>query len=135
MFGNGGKNFISSLWNKLHQEKNISVVYDQVNRLTYAHDLASALLSLICHEGIYHFANVGIVSRYDIALKMWQLLQEKGKKLVCEEITKVPASTFPSLAPRPRFSVLDTQKIERLAGITPRSWQEALKEFIDGHHA
>ncbi len=134
VFGQGGKNFISSLWNKLHQEKKIAVVHDQVNRLTYAHDLAGVLLSLICHEGIFHFANEGVVSRYDVALKMRQLLQEKGKKLSCEEITQVPAATFPTLAPRPRFSVLDTQKIERIAGITPRSWQEALKEFIDGHH-
>ncbi len=135
VFGNGGKNFISSLWNKLHQEKKIAVVHDQVNRLTYAHDLAGILLSLICHEGIFHFANEGIVSRYDVALKMRQLLQEKGNILTCEEITQVPASTFPTLAPRPRFSILDTQKIERLTGTAPRNWQEALKEFIDGRHA
>ncbi len=130
VFGAGGKNFISSLLDKLHNEKVVSVVFDQVNRLTYARDLAQALLSLLCHEGIFHFANEGIASRYDVALKMRQLLQENGKNLSCEEIVKVPASTFPTKATRPRFSVLDTQKIEKIAGITPRSWSDALKEYI-----
>jgi len=131
VFGSGGKNFISSLLNKLQQEKAISVVHDQVNRLTYAHDLASVLLALLCHEGIFHFANHGVVSRYDVALKMRQFLQENGKNLACDEISKVPASTFPTKAPRPRFSVLDTQKIEKIVGIKPRNWQEDLKEYID----
>lgn len=131
VFGLGGKNFISSIWNKLHQETQISVVHDQINRLTYARDLAEVLLALLCHEGIFHFANEGIASRYDVALKMRQLLQESGKELPCKEINKVPAAAFKTIAPRPRFSVLDTQKIEKIAGITPRSWQEALKEFVD----
>lgn len=131
IFGHGGKNFISSLLNKLQNEKKISVVQDQVNRLTYARDLADVLLALLCHEGIYHFANHGIASRFDVALKMSQLLKESGKTLPCEEIIGVPASKFPTLAPRPRFSVLDTQKIEKLVGITPRNWEQALKEFVN----
>ena len=131
VFGHGGKNFISSLLNKLQNEKKISVVQDQVNRLTYASDLAEVLLALLCHEGIYHFANQGVASRYDVALKMRQLLKENGKELPCEEIIGVPASMFPLPAQRPRFSVLDTQKIEKLVGITPRSWEQALKEFVD----
>lgn len=131
IFGHGGKNFISSLLNKLQSEKKISVVQDQVNRLTYARDLAEVLLALLCHEGIYHFANQGIASRYEVALKMKQLLKENGKEPPCDEIVGVSASMFPTPAPRPRFSVLDTQKIEKLVGITPRSWQEALKEFVN----
>jgi dTDP-4-dehydrorhamnose reductase len=131
VFGQGGKNFISSLLSKLQTEKKISVVHDQINRPTYARDLAETLLALLCHEGIFHFANQGIASRYDVALTMRDLLKQNGKKLPCEEIEQVSASAFPTRAPRPRFSVLDTQKIEKLVGIAPRSWQEALKEFID----
>lgn len=132
VFGHGGKNFISSLWDKLHQEKKITVVHDQVNRLTYVNDLAEILLALLCHEGIYHFANQGIVSRYEVAMQMKKLLQESGRKLACEEIHPASAHAFPTVAPRPKFSILDTEKIEKLAGISPRSWQSALKEFVDG---
>lgn len=130
VFGPGGKNFVSSIWDMLHNQKSISIVYDQINRLTYAPDLADVLLSLLCHEGIYHFANHGLASRYEVAQKMQQLIQEHGKKVFCEEIVKVPAASFFTAAPRPRYSVLDTQKIEKLTGVLPRNWQDALKEFV-----
>lgn len=135
VFGDGGKNFISSLWDKLHNEKKVSVVFDQVNRLTYAPDLSFVILALLCHQGIFHFANHGVISRFDIAQKMHELLQEHGKILTCQEIEKVSFSTFKAPAPRPRFSVLDTQKIEKIAGIIPRPWDEALKEFIHDKHS
>lgn len=131
VFGPGGKNFISSIWDKLHQEKKMKIVHDQINRITYVKDLAKALLALLCHEGIYHFANEGITSRYEVAQQMKQLLQEKGNKITCEEIDPTSAASFPTVARRPRFSVLDTQKIEKISGISPRPWEEALKEYID----
>ncbi len=135
VFGRGGKNFISSLWDQLHVEKKISVVHDQFNRPTYSKDLAQTILALLCHEGIFHFANEGVASRYEVALKMKELIKEQGKELQCGEITAIPASTFFYRAPRPRFSILDTQKIEKITGIVPRPWQQALKEFIDEKHA
>ena len=131
VFGKGGKNFVSSLWEKLHKEEKLTVVTDQQSRLTYAQDLAEAILSLLCHEGIYHFANQGVVSRFEIANHMKTLLQEKGTSLACREIAPVSKTIFQTVAARPQFSALDTQKIERVLGNAPRSWQEALKEYID----
>lgn len=134
VFGEGGKNFISSLRGKFEKEKKVAVVFDQVNRLTYAPDLAAALLTLLCHDGIYHFANHGVVSRYDVAQKMHELLKAKGKQLVCEEIVKVSSSEFSPPAKRPRYSVLDTRKIENIMNTTPRTWDAALTEYIHEIH-
>lgn len=131
VFGTGGKNFISSLLDKLQTEKSISVVHDQLNRLTYSRDLATTLLDLLCHEGIFHFANHGVASRYEVALAMRELLQKQGKNVPCTDILQVPAAAYSSRAPRPRFSVLDTQKIENMVGISPRRWQDALKEYLN----
>ena len=127
VFGNGGKNFISSLLGKLQSNAKIAVVADQINRLTYAPDLASAIISLLCHEGIFHFANSGVASRHAVAEKMRGLLKEKA---VCVQIDQVSAAQFPAPAARPRFSILDTQKYENLLGITPRHWEIALQEYI-----
>lgn len=131
VFGGNGKNFISSLWEKLHKEEKLIVVNDQFNRLTYVKDLTGVLLSLLCHEGIYHFANQGITSRYEVANHMRDLLQAKRKILACQEIAPASKASFLTLAPRPNFSALDTQKIERVIGEAPRSWQSALKDYID----
>ena len=132
VFGNGGKNFISSLLAKLQSNVKIAVVADQINRLTYAPDLAAAIINLLCHEGIYHFANTGLASRYDVAEKMIEYLKDKA---VCREVEKVLAVQFPTTASRPRYSILDTQKYENLIGITPRPWQNALQEYIDEYHS
>lgn len=131
VFGNGGKNFISSLWDKLHQERAIIAAHDQVNRLTSAADLATTLLSLLEEQGMFHFANHGIASRYDIACYMQTYLQKKGRSLACTQITPVPFATFAAAAPRPRYSVLDTQKIEKVMGLSPRHWQDALEEYMN----
>lgn len=127
VFGDGGKNFISSLLRKLQANTKIAVVADQMNRLTYAPDLASAIISLLCHEGIFHFANSGVASRHNVAEKMKELLKEKA---VCEQIDPVTSDQFPTPAARPCFSILDTQKYENLLGVTPRHWEIALQEYI-----
>jgi dTDP-4-dehydrorhamnose reductase len=131
IFGKGGKNFISSLREKLQKDEPLAVVNDQFNRLTYAKDLAQAILSLLCHKGIYHFANQGLTSRYEVANQMKTLLQEKGHSCACKEITPASKTDFLTLAPRPQFSALDTYKIERVLGQAPRSWQNALQEYVN----
>ncbi len=131
VFGKGGKNFISSLLDKIQKEEKIYVISDQRNRLTYVNDLAEALLSLLCHSGIFHFANQGETSRFEVAEKMLKDLQEKGVGLTCREVIPADSSTFSQIAKRPSYSALDTAKIEALLRKPPRPWQEALKEFID----
>ena len=116
VFGPGGKTFVSTL---LEKQSPISVVSDQVNRLTYVFDLAKALVFLLPHSGIFHFANRGATSRYEIAKKL----------LPHKIVTPVSSSTFFHAAPRPLYSVLDTTKIEKL-GLQPRPWQEAIEEFL-----
>lgn len=131
VFGEGGKNFISSLLDKIQKEEKIYVSSDQRNRLTYVTDLVEVLLSLLCHSGIFHFANQGEASRFEVAQKMLKDLQGKGVALNCREIIPTDSSTFSQVAKRPSYSALDTTKIEALLGKSPRPWQEALKEFLD----
>jgi dTDP-4-dehydrorhamnose reductase len=130
VFGKGGKNFVSALLDKIQKEEKIYVVHDQRNRMTYVADLADAILSLLCHSGVFHFANQGETSRFEVAQAMIQNVQERGLPVACREIIPVEASTFPQLAHRPTYSALDTAKIERMLGMMPRPWDSALKEFI-----
>jgi len=130
VFGQGGKNFVSAIFDKIQKEEKIYVVSDQRNRLTYVHDLTQAILSLLCHSGIFHFANQGETSRFEVAQQMMQSAQDRGLPVICREIFAVDSSAFPQLAKRPLYSALDTTKIENLLGISPRSWETTIKEFI-----
>jgi dTDP-4-dehydrorhamnose reductase len=130
VFGKGGKNFVSSLLEKIQKEEKISVVSDQQSRLTYVEDLAEALLALLCHSGIFHFANQGETSRFEVAKCMVETAKARGMPVACQELIAVNSAAFPQIAKRPIYSALDTKKIESLLGIAPRSWEIALKEYI-----
>jgi dTDP-4-dehydrorhamnose reductase len=130
VFGKGGKNFVSSILDKIQKEEKIYVVSDQRNRLTYVHDLTQAILSMLCHSGVFHFANHGETSRFEVAQQMLQNVQDLGLQVACREICAVNSSAYPQIAKRPIYSALDTTKIENLLGIAPRSWETTLKEFI-----
>lgn len=131
VFGKGGKNFISTFLEKIHQEEKISVNGTQQNRLTSVTDLAETLLALLCHCGIFHFANQGIASRFQIAQTILQDFHSRGIPIACREVFLADETAFLQLARRPSYSVLDTKKIESVLGIVPRPWQIALKEFSD----
>ena len=130
VFGPGGKNFISSILGRMKSDATLKVVSDQINRLTLAQDLAETVLALLCHSGIYHFANSGAISRYAIAQKIFSWAKAHNMTLACQEILPVPAATFPTPAKRPLRSVLSTDKITTSLGISPRYWEQALEEHL-----
>lgn len=131
LFGEGGKNFISLFLQLMKEQEEIKVVCDQKGRATYSADLAEVIFSLLDCEGIFHFANTGTVSRYDIAEKMYEILKKTKKvPLACKKLIPVGKEAFSFAAKRPSYSVLSTEKMQRVLGIQPRPWQEALEAFL-----
>lgn len=129
IFGAGGKNFISFLLTILQSQEEIRVVQDQWGCLTYCYQLASVILDLMQEKGIYHFANRGVCSRFDIAKELFDKLQDR---IFCKKIIPISSASYTSMAKRPRFNVLDTQKISKKLKTPPKHWKEVLREvFID----
>lgn len=130
LFGQGGKNFVSSLLHTLKTEKVVRAATDQQGRVTSANDLAEATLSLLSAEGIFHFANRGALSRYEIACAIKEAARKKGISVKTEEILPALASDFTAPAARPDMAILATDKIEKQIAI--RSWEPAFEEYLDG---
>jgi len=130
VFGKGGRNFISSLLKWLKEKEELRVVADQRSRPTYCYDLAEAIVHLLDHTGVFHFANKGDTSRFEIALSMKREAEKQGMILACQRIIPIEASTAQWVAPRPYNSLLATEKWQLLVGHSPRSWEEGMKEFI-----
>jgi dTDP-4-dehydrorhamnose reductase len=131
LFGVRGKNLISSLLWQLQQKEELQVVFDQCGKPTYCADLAEAVIALLDFEGIVHFANEGASSRYQIALDLLEAVKARGVSLKCQSILPVLSSQFPTLAPRPCYSVLSTDKYCHYTSTKPRLWSEAVNEFFD----
>jgi dTDP-4-dehydrorhamnose reductase len=122
LFGTGGKNFLSRLTSLLQQNQQLQIDHEQMNRLTAVLDLAHVLLLLLNHSGIWHMANRGIATRFEVGLSILERFKNQGTPLSC---TIAPLTTTEKTgAPRPSYSVLSTKKLETL--IPLNHWQEVL---------
>ena len=118
------KSFVDLMLDLGQKEKELKVVSDEINSITYAPDLAEAVKKMIETKpsfGIYHLTNQGQASWYELAKEIFSL------KKISVEVEPVPGSSFARQAKRPLKAVLINTKFPRL-----RPWQEALKEYLSG---
>lgn len=131
-----GKNFVKTMLRLVGEGKPLKVVADQFGRPTSARDLARFILSQAerlaaapagdAVFGIHHFANAGEVSWKEFAEGVFDLA-------LGAEAPSVAAGTtadWPAPAERPLRGTLDTTKLERTFGVTPRPWRDALVEVV-----
>ena len=130
LFGGNGKTFLSSMFDRIKNNKILKIASDQKNRATYIKDLAEKIFFFFEHQGIFHFANQGIVSRYEIAKTMWQYAKESSLPILCEEILPMNSNAFIQLNKRPSSCILDTSKIEETQKSPIRTWDKAVRDLV-----
>lgn len=124
VYGQSGSNFVHTMLKLAETKQELRVVNDQIGSPTYTKDLAEAVIKLFSHPpGIYHVSNSGICSWYEFAKA---IMEESGLNTT---ITPVTTEEYGNPTPRPAYSVLSHRAIEE-AGICPRHWREALREFL-----
>lgn len=132
LFGRNGKNFVNTIIEKSRTEKKLRIVNDQVGSPTYAKDLARALERLIETVGVpgkemFHVSNSGQCSWFDFAREILSDVKETAGV----KVEPVTSSELARPAPRPGFSVLDNSKFQKTTEYEMRSWEDALKEYVD----
>lgn len=101
------RNFASTML-RLVAEGDVSVVNDQFGRPTLVDDLAPATLEAMDAglTGILHLANVGATSWFDLARQVADIAGlDSGRVHPCT------TGEYPTLAPRPANSVLDSERL------------------------
>ena len=129
LFSSFGKNFVKTIARMAKEKSALKVVDDQWGRPTYGIDLARTVLKLISTNKIYtfpilHYANQGVCSWKEFAEA---IVNELECKTIIQGIT---TSAYPTLAKRPKYSILDTERIENILGVAIPTWQESLKKRI-----
>ena len=130
LYGLPGKNFVETMLRLMQTKETLRVVADQIGRPTYCQDLAEATLHLLNQEGIFHFANAFETSWYSFAKEIYEQAKEIGYSLKLQSLEAIPTKEYPTPAKRPAYSTLSTKKIEQVLGYAPRSWKEALKDYL-----
>ena len=119
----GGRNFPLTML-ALKDKPRLTVVNDQFGSPTYAPHLARKIIDLAESKavgGIYHMAGDGCATWFDFAKA---LFRELG---VTTPLEPIAAKDYSYRAPRPRYTVLATEKGERWK--LPR-WEQGLSEFV-----
>ncbi len=131
LFGDVGRNFVSTILGLLSEKNEIDVVSDQVGRPTYCQDLAEAALKLLDVNGIFHFANNNETSWYKYALEIFNQAKALHFPIKTQIIRPIPSTEYLSATQRPAYSSLDTKKFQEQFGYkAPRPWPLALQECL-----
>lgn len=125
-----GHNFVKTMLKLGNAKMPVSVVTDQVGTPTYAFDLARAAAKIVMSRqwvpGIYHFTNAGVASWYDFAKAIFRISGNKSVK-----VNPIPSEDYPTVAIRPSYSVLDTQRIRATYGVDTPYWEESLEHCLN----
>ncbi|MGZ5440920.1 MAG: dTDP-4-dehydrorhamnose reductase [Thermoanaerobaculia bacterium] len=127
LFGAHRPNFVEAIRNQIRKGTNpLRVVADQRGRPTYTPHLARAIIRLATRsvQGVVHYADAEECSWYDFASA---IAAESSTDVTVKPVT---SDEFPRPARRPAYSVLSTERYERLTGMTPDSWREGLRDYF-----
>lgn len=129
VFGQNGKNFVSTMISLSQKLSEIKVVSDQFSCPTYAPDLAQAIKELSenknCSGGIFHRTNQGIINFFNYAKEIFQIKKEIDKSFNIPKIIPIKLNQYSSAVKRPQYSILINTKLKPL-----RHYKEALKEYL-----
>jgi dTDP-4-dehydrorhamnose reductase len=118
LFGPGGKNFVETM---LGLGPEVRVVDDQVGSPTFTGHLADALARLARTEdyGVHHLTASGSCSWFEFAREIFARAGSDTRAEPCA------TADFPRPAPRPAYSVLGSERGDRLP-----TWQEGLDAYL-----
>ncbi len=123
------QNFVKTMLRLMSEREEIGVVSDQFGHPTCALDLAKDIMQIILSgkwvAGVYHYSNSGEISWYDFAKKIADL------KNFTTKVNAIKTEDFPTLAKRPKYSVLNKSKIIDTYQIKIKDWEMSLQETLE----
>jgi dTDP-4-dehydrorhamnose reductase len=130
IYGAHKPNFVTWVISQLSQNKQVSIVTDQIISPTHTLDLSEQINSLIKHDvkGIYHTAGGEQLSRFDFTKEIAKVFN-----LDEELIAPVSMNNINWVAKRPKNSSLDISKITKFKKpYTVKHSLQVLKDTFSG---
>lgn len=140
VYSSHGKNFVLTMLELARKGLSLKVVDDQLGCPTSARNLALASCSVIeswqqsgasSGNGVFHYCDDQTLSWFEFASAIFSFAVRVGLLEKEPELAPVSSSEFPQPAERPKWSVLDTQRIAEVFQIQPASFDQSLLAVID----
>lgn len=137
IFGPDRASFVDQILQRALDQDRVEAIADKVSVPTYTLDAAQLLRPLVedrSIDGVVHLCNAGACT--------WQ--QYGQHALDCAAALDLPLHTHKVeplaladmkafIAPRPVYTAMSTEKLTRLTGLQPRSWEEAVEDYVRTH--
>jgi len=134
VFGPDRPSFIDAMVQQAQENHEVGAVADKFSTPTYTLDIAEMLPRFFDSDvpgGILHFANAGQCSWQEYAQWAVDCCQAAGLPLKAKTIGARKLRDMANwIARRPVYSVLSTAKYMMLTGVSPRTWREAVSDYI-----
>ena len=133
VFGPDRPSFVDGMIKRAQENEKVDAISDKFSTPTYTHDIARMLPQFFdrVQGGILHFANAGECSWEEYAQWALDCCHEAGLSLKARTVGALKLKDMSSwVARRPVYSVLSTEKYAQLGGTSPRTWRDAVADYI-----
>jgi dTDP-4-dehydrorhamnose reductase len=135
LFGPDKKSFPDTVIEDALLKPVVLAVNDKWSCPTYADDLAKWIETLFVHHpstsGVIHLCNSGYASWQEYGQRALEIAEELGLPLVAKKVTGHSMHGFERFkAIRPPFTALSTSRFTSITGISPRHWEDAIREHL-----
>ena len=147
VFGPDRPSFIDAVIKRAREEEHIDAIADKFAAPTYTLDIAQMLSQCFGDwsrrapapdgpwagrlQGILHFANASECSWQQYAQHAIDCCHKLGVPLKAKTVAPLKLDDMRSfVARRPVYSVLSTTKFRSLTGAPPRSWRDAVADYV-----
>jgi dTDP-4-dehydrorhamnose reductase len=133
VFGPDRSSFIDGMIKRAQENETVDAIADKFSTPTYTHDIAKMLPQFFDRDvgGILHFSNAGKCSWQEYAQWALDCCRKFGIPVKARTVGAVGLKDMRNwVARRPVYSVLSTAKYTQLADRPPRTWREAVADYI-----
>jgi dTDP-4-dehydrorhamnose reductase len=134
VFGPDRPSFIDAMIKAAKENERVDAIADKFSAPTYTHDIARMLPQFFdrkLENGILHFANIGQCTWQQYAQWALDCCRDAGLPLRASVVGATKLENMANwIARRPAYSVLSLAKYTKFTGTSPRTWREAVSDYI-----
>ncbi len=139
VFGPDRPSFIDGILKRAEAEERVDAIGDKYSTPAYTLDIAEYLRPFLVdvpEGGLLHICNSGECSWQEYGQYALDCAARAGAPLKGRKVEPLLLKDLKAfVAKRPVYTVLSTEKLTRLTGVKPRTWQDAVAAFVAKKYA
>ena len=139
VFGPDRPSFIDGILKRALEHDHAEAIADKVAVPTYTLDAAHLLrpfLADIPAGGLLHLCNGGACTWQEYGQHAIDCAVAAGVPMKARSVAPLKMADLKAfIARRPIYTAMSTEKLTRLSGVSPRSWESAVEEYVRTHWA